>query len=352
MEFFLKASNCTYGYIEKVPKQAKWLDEVLPKYNKGRFRQVTRVSYSDFDRLYNLIKDNPLFHSNKLQIECSVQLAVTLYRLGIYGTGASLPNIAMLFGLGDGSTITRITRQVFKAFKNLKNKYIYWPDAEERKQLAVENKKELPNCIGWMDGTHIKLEEAPRADKDSYYDKNKNYSIQVQIICDHTKRIRNFVAGYPGSVHDSRVWNECEISKQIDKYLTDGEWICADKGYALTTHVITPFRENYTGLPKSAIHKFNYLLSKSRVKVEHVNGALKETFGSLKEIRIPIYDKHSHKLVTEWITTCLILYNILMPLDMYVPGNFEFVQNENEEIEVFDNMNGLNKRLDILKSIL
>jgi hypothetical protein len=32
---------------------------------------------------------------------------------------------------------------------------------------------ELPGCIGWMDGTDIKLAEAPILDRDSYYDKDK-----------------------------------------------------------------------------------------------------------------------------------------------------------------------------------
>jgi len=34
--------------------------------------------------------------------------------------------------------------------------------------------------------------------------------------------IRNFVAGYPGSIHDSRIWNECSILKDPEKYFTDG----------------------------------------------------------------------------------------------------------------------------------
>jgi len=40
---------------------------------------------------------------------------------------------------------------------------------------------------------------------------------------------------------------------------------------------------------------------------------LKETFSSLKELRIRIRDKRSHKEATDWITACLILYNILLP---------------------------------------
>ena len=56
-------------------------------------------------------------------------------------------------------------------------------------------------------------------------------------------------------------------------------------------------------------------LSSQRVKIEHVNGILKETFGSLHELRIKITDTTSHKEAVEWITACLILYNIMRTME-------------------------------------
>ena len=47
---------------------------------------------------------------------------------------------------------------------------LYWPDEEEREGLELED---LKGCIGIMDGTDVKLEDAPSLDKESYYDKNK-----------------------------------------------------------------------------------------------------------------------------------------------------------------------------------
>jgi hypothetical protein len=50
----------------------------------------------------------------------------------------------------------------------LKDKYIYWPDDKERKDIADANSEILPRCIGHVDGVHIPVEEAPTTDKDSY----------------------------------------------------------------------------------------------------------------------------------------------------------------------------------------
>ena|SRR6266511_1050105 len=100
--------------MTKVPKQQTWLDEVLPEYDEGRFRQVTRVSRVQFDQLLHLIDQHPTFHTRPHQIPVSVQLSIALYRFGVYGTGASIHKVARLFGKGDGETIPRVTRRFIK----------------------------------------------------------------------------------------------------------------------------------------------------------------------------------------------------------------------------------------------
>ena len=52
----------------------------------------------------------------------------------------------------------------------LEDEYIYMPDPEERRQLESAG---LPQCCMFMDGTVIKLEDAPSRDKESYYCKDK-----------------------------------------------------------------------------------------------------------------------------------------------------------------------------------
>jgi hypothetical protein len=55
----------------------------------------------------------------------------------------------------------------------LDSKYIYWPDHGERKVLEYKSKNEVPMSIAWMDGTDIKLTEAPSVDRESFFDKNR-----------------------------------------------------------------------------------------------------------------------------------------------------------------------------------
>lgn len=259
-------------------------------------------------------------------MEVSIQLALTLYRLGV--TGTTISNIARLFGVGDGSTVVRTTRRVFRAILEVESNYIYWPSKDERTELIVPAiNKNLPKCVGFVDGMKIELDEAPGLDPEAYFDKDSNYSLQLQLICDHLLRIRHYILGYPGSVHDSRVWNESYMCLHHDIFFSQDEWLCGDKGYGLSKIIITPFRENSTEVSDKDRTWFNKYFSSHRVVIEHVNGILKETFQSLKKLPLKLNTVEGHSHAVDWIKVCLILYNILNVTEngspWYIPNNEE-----------------------------
>lgn len=171
----------------------------------------------------------------------------------------------------------------------------------------------LPHCIGYVDGTHIVLDEAPVDDPESYFSRKQRYSIQLQAICDKEKRIRNIVVGYPGSVHDARVFSSSEIGKNPLKFFSGSEWIAGDSAYRITKYLITPFRRNATDGNYSQRKQFNKYFSGYRVNIECCFGKLKEVFSSLKGLRIRVDRNSGHKEACEWITACCVLYNIILP---------------------------------------
>jgi hypothetical protein len=81
-----------------------------------RFRQEIRLSRDKFTELLGLIQHDPLFHTEKelQQFPVHVQLAMSLYRFGHSGTGASIYAVARQFSMGDGSTVCRVTNRVIK----------------------------------------------------------------------------------------------------------------------------------------------------------------------------------------------------------------------------------------------
>ncbi|XP_062556348.1 putative nuclease HARBI1 [Armigeres subalbatus] len=300
--------------IGSVPKSRHFAANVLPNLDETRFRELIRVNWINFKIIVRLIEHDVVFNTSRAykQFPVDIQLMIVLYRLGSYGEGASVGKIAAFFGIGDGGTVQIITDRVFKAILNLKTRYLCWPEASERRELVAKTFHELPHCIGYVDGTEIKLAEKPFDDPEAYFSRKHIYSLKVQAVCDYQKKIRHMVLGYPGSVHDSRIFNNCELSTKPSEYFSGAEWLAGDSAYKLTTTVITPYRINATERTTEDRNQFNKTLSKYRIRIEHCFGLMKERFNSLKELKISAKNDESIKQACRWILVCAIIQNILI----------------------------------------
>lgn len=81
----------------------------------------------------------------------------------------------------------------------------------------------------------------------------------------------------------------------------------ADGGYALTSNLITPYRN-----PQGEQLEFNGKFFSARIIVEHVMGLLKGRWGCLRGLRIQIRKKEDVERVNRWIVCVLILHNMVM----------------------------------------
>lgn len=218
----------------------------------------------------------------------------------------------------------------------LEKKFIQWPNEAEKKIIEQTMDNKLPKCIGYVDGSHINLNEAPVYDPESYYTRKQRYALQIQAICDNDYLIRNIFVGFPGSVHDARVFANSDIGTNPDKYLNNGQWIAGDSAYPNSEYIVTPFRLNSTtGTPQER-RKFNKHFSSFRVAIECCFGILKQVFSSLQSLRIRIDSKESHKLACDWIVCCCILYNIIrgsLSIEDFDLGDEENGDDNNERDE-------------------
>ncbi len=90
----------------QVPRSKDWYTNVLPHYDEDRFKSCVRVTRAQFSRIMDLIKPMPVFQTtshNALPVE--VQLAVSLFRFGNDGSGASYERVGQLFGISEAGMI-------------------------------------------------------------------------------------------------------------------------------------------------------------------------------------------------------------------------------------------------------
>jgi len=62
----------------------------------------------------------------------------------------------------------------------------------------------FPGVVGLIDGTHISI-RAPIEEPDAYISWKKFHSVNVQVVCVENMVFTDILAGWRGSVHDSRV---------------------------------------------------------------------------------------------------------------------------------------------------
>lgn len=190
----------------------------------------------------------------------------------------------------------------------------------------------LPKCVGFVDGTDVIFCDAPVDKKEFYWSRKKKYCMQAQIICDTDRRVRDLFVGYPGSVHDAKVFASCPIGQNPLKYFSSGEFIIGDSAYALTENVIVPYKRGIQGLPADK-KAFNRHISSHRVGVENTIGLLKGRFQSLKGLRIRISIESGHAKACSWVHACVILHNILLQQDPWEEPQVEVDQNNSNQHE-------------------
>ncbi|KAI8122321.1 putative nuclease HARBI1 [Lucilia cuprina] len=127
---------------------------------------------------------------------------------------------------------------------------------------------------------------------------------------------------YPGSSHDSWIYQNSPIFNRINSYCGD-YYLLGDSAYPCSKHLVTPYRDNghLTNIQKT----FNIKLSSARVSIEHTFGILKQRFRQLYYCKLKGVKKLCH-----FIRACCVLHNIASENDL----DFIYENSETNSHEV------------------
>ena len=94
------------------------------------------------------------------------------------------------------------------------------------------------NCIGALDGTHVPAIDPP-AEQRPFRIRKKQLSQNVLAVANFNQTYSYALTGWEGSAHDSRVLNDAKLRGLP---LFPGKYYLGDARYALSWHVLTPYR--------------------------------------------------------------------------------------------------------------
>ncbi|XP_065418090.1 uncharacterized protein LOC135974373 [Chrysemys picta bellii] len=262
-----------------------------------------------FMELCDLLSPALKCQNTKMRAALTVEkrVVIALWKLA---TPDSYQSVGNQFGVGK-STVRAAVMQVAKAITELLLRKVV---TLGNVQAIVDGFAAMgfPNCGGAINGTHIPI-LAPEHQGTQYINRKGYFSMVLQALVDHRGRFTNINVGWPGRVHDARVFRNTTLFKRLqqgtyflDQKITVGDVempivILGEPAYPLMPWLMKP----YTGSLDSSQDLFNYRLNKCRMVVERAFGHLKGrwrtllTRSDLSQTNIPIV-----------IAACCVLHNL------------------------------------------
>jgi DDE superfamily endonuclease len=184
-----------------------------------------------------------------------------------------------------------------------------------------------------LDGLAVRVKcptEREVPDPGNYFCRKGFYALNVQAICDRSKR---FLWCYPsnkGSTHDSVAFSSSKLFELLHELSSDlysrGLFIAGDSAYNLTSFLVTPYEtDEISSDSEHTKDSFNYHLSSCRIYIECAFGELVMRWGIFW--RTLLFDL---KKSTSIVQATMLLHNFIIESR----DNLSFDQAYFEEFDI------------------
>ena len=319
MSAFLLAKPVVYRQVWIKTRSSEWWDRiVMASFNNRDWIENFRMQKSTFMYICNLLR--PHIQKKDTIMRCAItvekRVAVTLWRLA---TNVEYRTIGHLFGISRASVCCIVREVCENIVRVVMPKYIKWPRGEQLQETIelFENMWDYPQCAGAIDGSHIPI-IAPEEFHTDYFNRKGWHSVILQAVVDARYRFTDVNIGWPGSVHDARVFTNSEIFKKgqrgclFDSSTAKSKVIqgvevpvhlIGDPAYPLMSWLMKAHSD--TGQLSTVQSTFNYRLSRARNVVENAFGRLKGRWRCLAK-----RNDCDLEFVKLQVASCCTLHNI------------------------------------------
>jgi len=141
------------------------------------------------------------------------RLAITLRYLA---TGDSFLTIATSYLIGRDTVAKIVWETCSIIWDQLQSVYLQPPDVEQWKAIAREFwlKWQFPNCVGAIDGKHVRI-QAPKNSGSTFYNYKNFHSIVLLASCDARYQFNMVDIGAAGSQSDGGILQSSEFGIRL-----------------------------------------------------------------------------------------------------------------------------------------
>ncbi|GFY59155.1 DDE Tnp4 domain-containing protein [Trichonephila inaurata madagascariensis] len=297
--------------------------------NDEKFRQYFRLTPVLFDYVLNNIREeltSKPYNRHKKPICPEEKLCILVRHLA---TGESFRSLAFQYRVSH-SGISVILREVVDAIiKRMLHVLLPTPTMGQFQKTAQQyyTKWNFPNCIGAIDGKHVRI-KAPKNSGSLFYSYKDYHSMVMLAVVDADCKFTAVDVGSYGREGDAGIFLKSEIGRKIKnntfnvpppKALPGTDTvvphvIVGDEAFALHQNLMKPYPRQQS-LHDASKAVYNYRLSRARRTTENAFGILCSYF------RLFFRPISTAPETTEKIIICAcILHNILREAKVLAPG--------------------------------
>ncbi|XP_071985429.1 uncharacterized protein [Engystomops pustulosus] len=217
-----------------------------------------------------------------------------LVTLRFLATGESYHSMQHQFRIGKSTLCKIIPHTCAVIWAALQPRCMPFPTTNYFQAISkgFEEKTDFPNCLGAIDGKHIRVIQPPHSGT-LFFNYKKYFSIVLLAIADSDSNFIAIETGSYGSTNDSRILETSAMARQLlqkhinippAKALTGSSTILphvfvADEAFGLRTHLLRPYcKRGLTNMKRI----YNARLSRARKTVECAFGILSGQWRLLK----------------------------------------------------------------------
>ena len=120
-----------------------------------------------------------------------------------------------MFGLGRSTVGQIVVETCHEMATHLLTEFVKIPSEDKLKDIVdgFESFWGFPQAVGAIDGSHIPIIK-PAESASDYYNRKGYYSVLIQGLVDHRGIFLDVNIGWPGKVHDARVFSNSSLYKK------------------------------------------------------------------------------------------------------------------------------------------